>query len=133
MTAKTTTRPVAFLGPEGTFTEEALLANMPAGDLHPYPYPSVNDVMLAVQNGEAALGLVPIENSLEGAVAVTHDLLAFGFEDLSVVREVTHTIRHQLIARQPLELVAGHQGHQPSARVRPVPHVHPEASGRRRA
>ena len=104
MTAQTKTRPVAFLGPEGTFTEEALLANMPAGDLHPYPYPSINDVMLAVQSGEAALGLVPIENSLEGAVAVTHDLLAFGFEDLFVVREITHTIRHQLIARQPLEL-----------------------------
>ncbi len=77
----------------------ALLKN-----LHPYPYPSINDVMLAVQSGEAALGLAPIENSLEGAVAVTHDLLAFGFEDLFVVREVTHTIRHQLIARQPLEL-----------------------------
>ena len=95
---------VAFLGPEGTFTEEALLANLPDGGLHPYPYPSIREVLLAVQRGEAPLGLVPIENSLEGSVAVTLDLLAWGFEDLHIVREVVHPIRHQLIARRPLEL-----------------------------
>ncbi len=95
---------VAFLGPEGTFTEEALLANLPAADLHPYPYPSIREVLLAVQRGEARLGLVPIENSLEGSVAVTLDLLAWGFEDLRIVREIVHPVRHQLIARGPLEL-----------------------------
>ena len=46
---------VAFLGPEGTFTEEALLANMPDGGLHPFPYPSIPDVLRAVQAGEAHL------------------------------------------------------------------------------
>jgi len=95
---------VAFLGPEGTFTEEALLANMPNADLFPYPYPSIREVIEAVDRGEAALGLIPIENSIEGSVAVTLDSLAFGFDELHIVREVTHPIHQHLIARQPLEL-----------------------------
>lgn len=95
---------VAFLGPEGTFTEEALLADPPSGGLHPFPYPTIRDVMLAVSSGDAALGLVPVENSLEGSVATTLDLLAFEVDDLVIVRETIHPIRHQLITRTPLEL-----------------------------
>jgi len=95
---------VAFLGPEGTFTEEALLANPPGEGLHPFPHPSIREVMLAVRNDDAVLGIVPIENSLEGSVAITLDLLAFDFDDLFVVRETVHPIRHQLITRTPLEL-----------------------------
>jgi prephenate dehydratase len=95
---------VAFLGPEGTFTEEALLANPPAEGLSPFPHPSIRQVLVAVRQGDADLGLVPIENSLEGSVAITLDLLAWDFDDLAVVREITHPIRHQLIARRPLEL-----------------------------
>lgn len=95
---------VAFLGPEGTFTEEALLANPPAVELRPFPHHSIRDVMLAVSRGDAALGIVPIENSLEGSVAITLDLLAFEFDDLFIVREIVHPIRHQLITRTPIEL-----------------------------
>jgi prephenate dehydratase len=95
---------VAFLGPEGTFTEEALLANMPDGACYPHPYPTIREVMAAVHDGTAAYGLVPIENSLEGSVAITLDLLAFSDYDVSIVREITHPIRHQLIARAPLDL-----------------------------
>ena len=54
--------------------------------------------MDAVRSGEAGMGLVPIENSLEGSVTRTLDLLASGYDDLFIVREVTHAIRHQLIA-----------------------------------
>ena len=95
---------VAFLGPEGTFTEEALLANPPEQSLAPFPYSTIEDVMRAVSRGEAELGLVPIENSLEGSVTRTLDLLAFGDEEVCIVREVTHPIRHQLIARREIEL-----------------------------
>ena len=95
---------VAFLGPEGTFTEEALLADPPAGAFAPFPYPSIQEVMQAVAGGAAELAIVPIENSLEGSVTRTLDLLAFGFDELTIVREVTHAIRHQLIARADLPL-----------------------------
>ena len=60
--------------------------------------------MQAVAGGEAELAIVPIENSLEGSVTRTLDLLAFGFDELTIVREVTHAIRHQLIARTELRL-----------------------------
>jgi prephenate dehydratase len=95
---------VAFLGPEGTFTEEALLADPPEGDILPFPYASIADVMEAVQGGEADLGIVPIENSLEGSVSLTLDLLASGYEDLHIARETVRAIRHQLIARRELRL-----------------------------
>ena len=104
MSTSSTSRPVAFLGPEGTFSEEALLANMPEGDVHPFPYPSIRDVLKAVQSDEAPLGIVPIENSIEGSVVVTLDSLAFGFDELRIVREVTHQVRQQLIARKPVAL-----------------------------
>jgi prephenate dehydratase len=94
---------VAFLGPEGTFTEEALLANRPAGDLNPFPYPSIRDVLKAVQSGEAALGLVPIENSIEGSVEMTLDGLAHNFPELCIVREITYPVHQQLITRKPLD------------------------------
>lgn len=94
---------LAFLGPEGTFTEEALLANMPPGERFPFPYPSIRDVVRAVETGEAELGLVPIENSIEGSVSLTLDLLAFGKEELHIVREITHPIHQQLIVREPVE------------------------------
>jgi prephenate dehydratase len=97
------TQPIAFLGPEGTFTEEALLEAMPAG-CHPFPYASIPDVMAAVSDGSAKYGLVPIENSLEGAVAITLDLLAFGHADLHIAAETTHAIHQQLIARTTLDL-----------------------------
>lgn len=97
-------RRVAFLGPEGTFTEEALLANLPAGDLHPYPFPSIRDVLKAVQAGDVPVGIVAIENSLEGSVPVTLDSLAFGFDELVIVREVTHPVHQQLITRRSMEL-----------------------------
>ena len=64
---------IAYLGPAGTFTEEAALRHEPDGDLEPFP--SVVAVALAVSSGIAHEGVVPIENSLEGSVTPTLDLL----------------------------------------------------------
>jgi prephenate dehydratase len=68
---------VGFLGPPGTFTEEALLAEpaLTGGEL--IPLPTIGDVLTAVDTGEVAAGFVPIENSIEGTVPVTLDHLVF--------------------------------------------------------
>jgi prephenate dehydratase len=90
--------PVAFFGPSGTFTEEALLsqADLAAGDR--VPYASIPDVLAAVEGGAHELGVVPIENSIEGSVSVTLDTLVFE-HDLLIQREVDLPISLNLFAK----------------------------------
>ena len=96
---------VAYFGPEGTFTQEALLSARPPGQtLEAVPYPTIYDTVMAVHFGAAQRALVPIENSLEGSVNATLDALAMETEDVAILGEVVHPIRHCLIARTPLEL-----------------------------
>ena len=64
---------VAYLGPEGTFTESAAVKHSPDAKLKPYP--SISSVVSAITDGEAEEGIVPIENSLQGSVNDTLDLL----------------------------------------------------------
>ncbi len=73
-----TTRRIAYLGPPGTFTESAarlLDGSDDAGALTPFG--DVTEVLRAVSDGTADLGVVPIENTLEGSVTATLDALAF--------------------------------------------------------
>ena len=88
---------MGFLGPFGTFTEQALLtqADLSAGEL--LPFRTVPDVLDAVESGEVDLGFVPIENSIEGTVNFTQDALAFD-HDLRIQREVVLDIEHCLLA-----------------------------------
>jgi prephenate dehydratase len=95
---------VAFLGPEGTFTEEALLASWPAGEIEPVPEPTVYDCVMAVHDRRVERAIVPIENSLEGSVNATLDTLVFETTEVSIVGELVHPIQHCLIARAPLPL-----------------------------
>jgi prephenate dehydratase len=94
---------VAFLGPAGTFTEEALLASAPDG-AEPVAYPTVYDTVMAVHDGRAERAVVPIENSLEGGVAATLDALATDASDVRIVAELIHPIHHCLIARRAIDL-----------------------------
>ena len=96
---------VAFLGPAGTFTEEALLASAPPG-VEPIPYPTVYETVMAVHEESTDRALVPIENSLEGGVAATLDALATEASDVRIVAEYIHPIHHCLVARRPLELAS---------------------------
>jgi prephenate dehydratase len=97
---------LGYLGPEGTWCAEALEASAPAGLGEPVPFPTVYDTVSAVAGGEVARALVPIENSLEGAVNATLDALAVDFPEVEVVGETVLAIRHCLIAARELELGA---------------------------
>jgi len=94
----------AFLGPRGTFTEDALSDAMPAGGFEPLRTPTVHDAILAVERGEAARAFVPFENSIEGSVRSTLDTLAFDAEAVTIVGEHDYAVRAHLIARKALEL-----------------------------
>jgi prephenate dehydratase len=95
---------VAYFGPEGTFTQEALLVASQGVDLELVPLPTIYDTVMAVHNGSVERALVPIENSLEGSVNATLDALAMETEDVGILGEVVHPIRHCLIARTEIEL-----------------------------
>jgi prephenate dehydratase len=90
-------RRVAFLGPEGTFTEQALLSQPDLAGLHLVPMSTFAEVLAAVDQGDADLGFVGLENSIEGTVTVTIDALALE-HDLLIQREVVLGIQLNLLA-----------------------------------
>src|SRR4051812_8721123 len=94
---------VGFLGPAGTFTEEALRASA-SGPVEEVPYPSIYETVMAVHDGETEMAVVPIENSLEGGVAMTLDALAGEAADVQIVKEVVLAITHSLIANHEMPL-----------------------------
>jgi prephenate dehydratase len=96
---------VAFLGPAGTYTEEALRASAPEG-VEEVPYPSVYETVMAVQDGAVERAVVPIENSLEGGVAATLDALATDADRVRIAAEVVLPVHHCLVAARELELDA---------------------------
>jgi prephenate dehydratase len=92
---------VAFLGPAGTFAEEALRASsaretgLPIEEL---PHATIFEAVMAVQEGTVDRAVVPIENSIEGSVNATLDALAHEATDVRIVAEVDHRIHQTLIA-----------------------------------
>ena len=111
---------VGYLGPRGTFSDEALEASLSSAFDDKVPYASIPDVLYAVQNGEVDSGLVPIENSIEGSVNVTLDTLAFE-TDLMIEREVVLPVSHCLVVRPGVtrEQIVGIVSHpQPTAQCR---------------
>ena len=92
-----------YLGPEGTFTEQALRTIPEAEQGLRVPARSVPEALDAVRAGEADAALVPVENSVGGAVGVTLDELADG-APLVITREVLLPVRFVLAAREPVEL-----------------------------
>jgi prephenate dehydratase len=94
---------VGFLGPHGTFAEEALLTQPDLAAGEAVPFRDVPHVITAVEKREVDLGIVPIENSIEGSVTVTLDTLAFDTE-LLVQREVDLPVSLHLSARPGTKL-----------------------------
>lgn len=83
---------ISFLGPKGTFTHEA--ASKINENL--IPYCTIPAVFESVESGECNKGVVPIENSIEGPVGQTLDLLAHNF-DLNIYDEIIIPINHNLL------------------------------------
>ena len=106
----------AYLGPEGTFAEQALLTVPAAAHSDLRPYPTVPAALDAVRSGDVDAALVPLENSVEGSVATTLDELAAG-QPMMVVREVVLPVSFFLLARAGTELAD-------VRRVATHPHAH---------
>ena len=95
---------IAYLGPEGTFTEAALLKMTAAGvvpgggEVHPEPAESTQTALEAVRSGAADFACVPIENSIEGSVLPTLDSLAGG-SPLQIYAELTLDVSFSITTR----------------------------------
>jgi prephenate dehydratase len=95
---------VSYLGPQGTFSEEALLSGAAPDSVEPVPCATIYDTVMALHRGEVEWAIVPIENSLDGSISVTLDLLAEEAAAVQIVGESLLTVRHSLIAAQLVEL-----------------------------
>jgi len=95
---------IAYLGPAGTFTEDALGEAVPGGGYEPLRTPTIHDAILAVERGEADRALVPIENSLEGSIRPTLDTLAFEVSKVTIVGQHDYRVRVHLIAREGVQV-----------------------------
>ena len=89
---------LGYLGPEGTFSEQALLASPRAGAGEHVALATIHDTVMAVQDGVVDRALVPIENAVEGAVRPTLDALAGDARDVVIVGEAVLPIRTCLIS-----------------------------------
>ncbi len=95
---------IAYLGPAGTFTEDALGRAAGGEEFEPLAVASIYDAIVAVDRGEADRAFVPFENSIEGAVRSTLDTLAFEVEGVTIVGEFDSPIQISLIAREEMPL-----------------------------
>ena len=96
---------VGFLGPEGTFSEEAskiYLKRIP-GKIELIPYTTVHDLLFAVDRGKIKEAITPIENSIEGTVGVVTDMLVRDVR-LMIRQEIVIPIYHYLIAQKGVHL-----------------------------
>jgi prephenate dehydratase len=95
---------VGYLGPAGTFSEEALLASAVTDAVEPVALASIYDTVMALREGEVSWAIAPIENSLDGSINVTLDLLADEASDVRIVGETLLRVRHSLIAAEQVAL-----------------------------
>ena len=90
---------LGYLGPEGTFSEEAVRSAPDAAHATLVALPTVRDTVMAVHDGHVERAVVPIENALEGPVGVTLDTLADAGTAVEIVGEVVIAVSPCLIAR----------------------------------
>jgi prephenate dehydratase len=96
-------RRVAYLGPPGTFCEEALVSEPDLAGVDAVAAPTISEALVMATSGEVDAALVPIENTIEGVVNVTLDTLIFS-TDLFIQREVVIPVHLALLARSGTQL-----------------------------
>jgi len=102
---------IAFLGPQGTFTQAAALKHF-GHSVISVPLPAIDEVFREVESGEANYGVVPIENSTEGMI--NHTLDMFVDSMLKICGEVQLRIHHHLLVqpdrkKTPIRKIYSHQ------------------------
>ncbi len=95
---------IAYLGPAGTFTEDALTEALDGKDFESLRTDTVFDAISAVIAGDADRALAPYENSIEGSVRGTLDILAFEAPDVAIIGEHDYPVRQHLIVKEGVEL-----------------------------
>jgi prephenate dehydratase len=95
---------IAYLGPAGTFTEDALGEALGDAEFEPLRTDTVFDAIQAVVEGRAERALAPYENSIEGSVRGTLDILAFDAPNVAIVGEHDYPVRQHLITREGIDL-----------------------------
>ena len=95
---------IGYLGPEGTFTQEALLSTSAASGHELIALPTIYDTVMAVHERSVDRALAPIENSIEGSVNMTLDTLAAEAHDVAIIGELVQPISYCLIARTAIAL-----------------------------
>lgn len=92
---------IAYLGPAGTFTEQAVRQWSPDRAADAWPAPSVPAAIQALRQGRADVAVVPFENSVEGSVPATLQALLEGDDDerVRIVAEIHVTVQFSLLAR----------------------------------
>ncbi len=89
---------IGYLGPQGTFSECAAEKYAAGQEAELIPFSSLKEIGLAVRDGYLDEGIMPVENSNEGAVNLTLDLLAHELNELMIRGEIILAIKHHLLA-----------------------------------
>jgi chorismate mutase/prephenate dehydratase len=101
---------IAYLGPEGTFTQQAVHRHF-GHSVHANSLPTIDEAFEQVQSGDADFGVVPVENSTQGIVSHTLDM--FLFSDLKICGEIELRVRQNLLTQakslKQIERVYSHE------------------------
>lgn len=96
---------IGYLGPRGTFTEEALIKYASnKSNIQEVEFESIYELLLSVDRGDIHQAVVPIENSLEGAVTTTMDMLAWDV-DVKIIEELVIPVRQNLLVNKDSSLI----------------------------
>ncbi|MGL5512852.1 MAG: prephenate dehydratase [Sporomusa sp.] len=96
---------VGYLGPQGTYCEQIALHLYGKEDAFLRPIAGIDSVIRAVALGEVDECIVPVENSLEGSVNITLDMIAHEF-NLYITKEAVLPVRHSLLAKRDCDDIA---------------------------